>query len=39
MTDEALNTLTQEDEEAADGMVDQVLYEVAGMKLSGLAIN
>lgn len=36
MTDDALNTLTPEDEEAADETVDKVLYEVAGMKLAGL---
>ena len=36
MTDDALNNLTPEDEEAADETVDKVLYEVAGMRLAGL---
>lgn len=36
MVDDALNTVTPEDEEAADEEMDKVLYEVAGMKLAGL---
>ncbi|KAK8822804.1 vacuolar protein sorting 24a [Blastocystis sp. ATCC 50177/Nand II] len=36
MTDDALNNLTPEDEEAADETVDKVLYEVAGMRLADI---
>ena len=36
LTDDALNTLSPEDEEAVEETVDKVLYEVAGMRLAGL---